>query len=44
MLGEKDGKWGVIKITDSVVTTNINEEWKQMYIDWVNEKKQKIHK
>lgn len=35
---KKDGKWGVIKITDSVVTTNINEEWKQMYIDWVNEK------
>lgn len=35
---KKEGKWGVIKITDSVVTTNINEDWKQIYIDWVNEK------
>ena len=35
---KKDGKWGVIKITDSVVTTNVNEDWKQIYIDWVNEK------
>lgn len=35
---KKDGKWGVIKITEDVVTTNVNEDWKQLYIDWVNEK------
>lgn len=35
---KKDGKWGVIKITDEEVDSNENEEWKQRAVDWVKEK------
>lgn len=35
---KKDGKWGIIKITDEEVQSNENTEWKQRAIDWAKRK------
>ncbi len=34
---KKDGKWGVIEVLEEAVTSTEYDDWKQAYIDWINE-------